>query len=154
MIIQDLRITGPNENPSFSTWKSKFFKLLDSRLRKSWIIIQVFSSFWKSWIIKSKNLDFHFDNPRFSTYCTEQVKNLGSSTENPSFSESMSNNLKNLDFQVEKLVDNPRFSKISWKTWIINWKSKFFLKILDYQMKILDYQPIIQDFQQKSRIFE
>ena len=116
-------------------------------------IIQLLTSFWKSWIILSKNLDFHFDNPRFSTYCTERVENLGLSIENLSFSESMSNNLKNLDFQVE-----------SWKTWIIDWKSKFFLKIdwkskfflkiLDYQMKIFEYRPIIQDFLQKSRIFE
>ena len=69
----------------------------------------------------------------------------------------MSNNLKNLDFRVENLglsSDNPSFSITYQKSWIINWKSKFFLKILDYQLKILDFRPIIQDVGRKSKIFD
>ena len=69
----------------------------------------------------------------------------------------MSNNLKNLDFRVENLglsSDNPSFLITYRKSWIINWKSKFFLKILDYQLKILDFRPIIQDVGRKSKIFD
>ena len=112
-----------------------------------------------SWIIKSKNLDFHFDNPGFSTcFVQSKLKILDYQTENPSFSDlPMSNNLKNLDFRVENLglsSDNPSFSITYRKSWIINWKSKFFLKILDYQLKILDFRPIIQDVGRKSKIFD
>ena len=104
-----------------------------------------------------EKLGFHFDNLGFSTYCKKQVENLGLSTENPGFSKPMSNNLKNVDFRVKNLglsSDNPSFSITYRKSWIINWKSKFFLKILDYQLKILDFRPIIQDVGRKSKIFD
>ena len=156
------------DNPSLSTW----FWILDYQIEKTWIfalinqdfrfvvhlaskildyqvIILVFQLFNDILDYQIEKLGFHFDNPGFSTYCTKQVENLGLSTENPSFSEPMSNNLKNLDFRVENLGlsnDNPSFSITYRKSWIINWKSKFFLKILDYQLKILDFRPIIQDF--------
>ena len=135
----------------------RFVVHLVSKILDYQVIIQVFQLVNDILDYQIEKLGFHFDNPGFSTYCTKQVENLGLSTENPSFSEPMSNNLKNLDFRVENLglsSDNPSFSITHRKSWIINWKSKFFLKILDYQLKILDFRPIIQDVGRKSKIFD
>ena len=90
--------------------------------------------FWISWIIKLKNLDFHFDNPSFSNYWTVGIKILGFSSNNPSFSndfwKSWIIKSKNLDFHF----DNPRFSS--------NWTLG-----LPKTSKILDFQVLIQVFQ-------
>ena len=70
----NFKITGLHQlpHPGFQIIGHQASKILDYQS-----IIEVFSSFLRSWIIKSKNLDVYFDNPRFATYCTEQVENLG-----------------------------------------------------------------------------
>ena len=110
-----------------------------------------------SWIIKSKKLDFTLIIQDFRLIVQSKLKILDYRLKIQVFQSQCPIIWKNLDFRVENLglsSDNPSFSFTYRKSWIINWKSKFFLKILDYQLKILDFRPIIQDVGRKSKIFD